>query len=93
MLEDQGAKRQQTPQGNTFPDKEYQRRMLIIGQEKLAWAMAFYDVSRALQWLNEIKDDRDKWNNGLERTHLAILVAALTPPERRSFLLGATYFN
>ncbi|RYG62941.1 hypothetical protein EON80_22170 [bacterium] len=93
MLEDQWAKRQQTPQSNKLFEKEYGHQMLIKAQEKLAWAMAFYDVSRALQWLSEIKDDRDEGNNGLERTHLAILVAALTPPERRSFLLAATFFN
>ena len=92
LLEDQWARRQQ-PAKFRIPDEEYNKRELIKAQEKLAWAMAFYDVPRALQWLGEIKDDRDKSNNGLERTRLAIVVAALTPPERRSFLLGATYFN
>lgn len=92
ILEDQWAKRAQTPAQSTV-DEEYAKIMLIRGQEKLAWAMAFYDVERALQWLSEIKDDRNQWNNGLESTRLAILVAALTPPERRYLLLNATYFN
>ncbi len=80
------------PQTFTVADAEHLRSQRIVTQEKLAWAMAFYDVPRALQWLGEIKDDRDEWNNGLERTRLAILVAALTPPERRYLLLSATYF-
>ena len=92
LLEDQWAKRQQPPGKPRF-DEESERRDLIRQQEKLAWAMSVYDTERALQWLSEIKDDRNEYNNGIERTRLAILVAALTPPERRSFLLGATDFN
>ena len=92
LLEEQWARRQQPPEKPRF-DEEYERRDLIKQQEQLAWAMSVYDLARALQWLSEIKDDRDQWNNGLERTRLAIIVAVLTPPERRSFLLGATYFN
>ena len=93
LLEDQWAGRGQQNIKFPIPDEEYNKRKIIRAQEKMAWAMAFYDVGRALQWLSEIKDDRNQWNNGLERTRLAILVAALTPPSRRSFLLGATYFN
>ena len=81
------------PQTFDVADAEHLQRQRIITQEKLAWAMAFYDLPRALQWLGEIKDTRDEWNNGLERTRLAILVAALTPPQRRSLLLSATYFQ
>ena len=92
LLEDQWDKRQHPPANPRF-DEQYERQRLIEGQEKLAWAMAFYDVGRALQWLSEIKDDRNETNNGIERTRLAIVVAALTPPSRRSFLLGATYFG
>jgi len=93
MLEDQWAKRQQAPAKSDFHSEDYMNRQRIITQEKLAWAMAFYDVPRALKWLSEIKDDRDEWNNGIERTRMAILVAALTPPERRYLLLSATYFQ
>ncbi len=93
LLEDQWAKRQQQNIKFPIPDEDYNHREIIRAQEKLAWAMASYDVGRAMLWLSQIKDDRDKWNNGLERTRLAIVVAALTPPDRRSFLLGATEFN
>ena len=48
-----------------------------------------YDVARALQWLGEIKDDRDQNNNRLEATRLAIVATALTPPASRPFVLGA----
>ena len=92
LLEDQWARRQQ-PAKFGIPDEEYNQREIIKAQEKLAWAMAFYDVGRAMLWLSQIKDTRDQSNNGLERTRLAIVVAALTPPSRRSFLLGATYFG
>ena len=93
LLEDQWSKRQQPNVKYSIPDEAYNHQRLVVSQEKLAWAMSIYDLPRALQWLSEIKDDRNGSNNGLERTRLAILVAALTPTERRYLLLSATYFQ
>ena len=93
LLEDQWNKRQQSNVKYSIPDEEYNQQRLVVSQEKLAWAMSIYDLPRALQWLSEIKDERNDWNSGLDRTRLQILVSALTPPERRYLLPGATYFQ
>ncbi len=93
LLEDQWSKRQQPNVKYSIPDEAYNHQRLVVSQEKLAWAMSIYDLPRALQWLGEIKDDRNESNNGLDRTRLEILVAALTPPQRRYLLPSVTYFQ
>ena len=90
MLENQWALRQQLPDGLEAEDS---RAGLIVGQEKLAWAMAVYDLPRALQWLSEIKDDRNESNNGIERTRREILASALTPPAERPALLSSFWIR
>lgn len=85
LLEDQWALWLQMP---ASPQASHPRDDRARAQEKLARAMAVYDVPRALQWLGEIKDDRDQTNNGLAATRLSILATALAPPTRRALILN-----
>ena len=82
VIEDRWVKLQGTPDSD-YPNKEYLQHRIFDVQESLAQTMASYDVARALQWLSEIKDDRNQWNNRLASTRISIVVKALTSSAQR----------
>ena len=90
LLEDQWAKRRTAPPA---VQSDYESWAAINEQQNLAWAMAIYDLPRALQWLGEIKDERDQYNSRLELTRVAILTLALATSSQRPILLAHRSFS